>query len=328
MIVVEELTKRFGERDAVQNISFTVDRGEILGFLGPNGAGKTTTMRILTCYFPPTSGRAEVAGFDVTKDSLEVRKRVGYMPENVPLYHDMPVETYLGFVADVKGVNARERRKHVEAILDETSLTEVRDYPISKISRGFRQRVGLAQALVGNPDVLILDEPTVGLDPKQVVEIRTLIKSLAERSTVILSTHIMQEVEMMCSRVIIIDKGQIREKGEVANLRARMAQGGLAEVLVQGATLSALSSSLGKVTGVGEISETGKDGDATRYQIALTGSRSVMADIAATIIGKEWKLLELRQKADSLEDIFIRVVSGDSSSAVASPSAAEKKEAS
>jgi ABC-2 type transport system ATP-binding protein len=194
MIVVEKLTKRFGDRDVVHDISFNVDRGEILGFLGPNGAGKTTTMRVLTCYFPPTSGRAEVAGFDVQKNSLEVRKHVGYMPENVLLYGDMPVESYLHFVSDVKGVSGRERRKHVEEIMDETSLTEVRDYPISKISRGFRQRVGLAQAIVGKPQVLILDEPTVGLDPKQIIEIRALIRKLASRATVILSTHIMQEV--------------------------------------------------------------------------------------------------------------------------------------
>lgn len=332
MIVVDKLTKRFGDRDVVRDVSFTVERGEILGFLGPNGAGKTTTMRMLTCYFPPTSGRAQVAGFDIVDDSLQVRKRVGYMPENVPLYSDLPVASYLGFVADVKGVSARERRKHLEAIIDETSLREVRDYPIGKISRGFRQRVGLAQAIVGNPDVLILDEPTVGLDPRQIVEIRSLIRNLASRSTVILSTHIMQEVESLCSRVIIIDSGKIREVDTVDSIRARMGEGGLVEIVVQGAALATITETLTKINGVNQVVDVGAEGEARRYQVKTNGSRALLGDIAATVVNAGWRLQELQQKADSLESIFIRVVSQPDAETAddgqdAAPAASEKKEA-
>lgn len=331
MIVVDKLTKRFGDRDVVRDVSFTVERGEILGFLGPNGAGKTTTMRMLTCYFPPTSGRAQVAGFDIVDNSLQVRKHVGYMPENVPLYNDLPVEAYLGFVADVKGVSARERRKHVDAIIDETSLGEVRDFPIGKISRGFRQRVGLAQAIVGNPDVLILDEPTVGLDPRQIVEIRALIRNLASRSTVILSTHIMQEVESLCGRVIIIDCGKIREVDTVDNIRTRMAEGGLVEIVVQGATLPAITDALTKIDGVKQVVEVATEDDARRCQVMTSGSRALLGDIAATIVKSGWSLHELQQKADSLESIFIRVVSKQETDPVdeapSATAASEKKEA-
>jgi ABC-2 type transport system ATP-binding protein len=309
MIVVENLTKRFGERDAVHDISFNVERGEILGFLGPNGAGKTTTMRILTCYFPPSSGRAEVAGFDVMKDSIEVRKRTGYMPENVPLYMDMPVEAYLGFVADVKGVPARERRKQIDEVIDETSLTEYRDYPIGKISRGFRQRVGLAQAIIGRPDVLILDEPTVGLDPRQIKEIRSLIRNLASRATVILSTHIMQEVEALCNRVIIIDRGTIREIDTPANLRSRMAQSTTVEVVIGGGDPSKVTEVLGKITGVNGVRPLDKENEATRYLLEIARDIDVRATVASTVVRAEWSLLELKRASVSLEDVFMHVVS-------------------
>lgn len=329
MIVVDKLTKRFGDRDVVRDVSFTVERGEILGFLGPNGAGKTTTMRMLTCYFPPTSGRAQVAGFDVVDDSLQVRKRVGYMPENVPLYNDLTVEAYLRFVADVKGVDARERRKHVDEVMGETALLDVRDYPIGKISRGFRQRVGLAQAIVGKPDVLILDEPTVGLDPRQIVEIRALIRNLASRSTVILSTHIMQEVESLCGRVIIIDGGKIREVDTVDNIRTRMAEGGLVEIVVGGATLTSIADALTKLDGVKQVVEVGAEEGARRCQVKTNGSRALLGDIATTIVKAGWSLQELRQMADSLESIFIRVVSQTdlSDDAPASTAGSETKEA-
>jgi ABC-2 type transport system ATP-binding protein len=209
LIEVQDLTKIFGERTAVDHVSFAVNKGEILGFLGPNGAGKTTTMRILTGYMPATSGTARVAGFDVADDSMEVRRHIGYLPENPPLYPDMTVGSYVDFVARIKGVPAERREKSVSDALDKTNIGDKRDELIKRLSRGYKQRVGLAQAVVHDPDVIILDEPTVGLDPKQIIEVRHLIKSLAGSHTIILSTHILPEVSMTCDRVVIINKGKI-----------------------------------------------------------------------------------------------------------------------
>src|SRR3989338_853397 len=220
MIEVENLTKEYGEFRAVDNISFSVEKGEILGFLGPNGAGKTTVMRILTCFFPPTKGRAIVAGFNCFEDSLNVRKRIGYLPERVPLYEDMKVSDYLRFVAAIKGTPAKEVKRQVEKVMDDCSLSDVSNKLIKAVSRGYRQRVGIAQALVNDPEVLILDEPTVGLDPKQIKEIRKLIKDLAGRHTVILSTHILPEVSILCGRVIIINKGKVVAVDRPENLAA------------------------------------------------------------------------------------------------------------
>ncbi len=209
MIEVENLTKYYGDRPAIDNITFRVEKGEILGFLGPNGAGKTTTMRILAGFFPPTSGIARVAGYDVVNNSIDVRRRIGYMPETIPLYKDMRVKEYLEFVAEVKGVPRKRRKSKIEKAMKECGTTEVYHRLIGKLSKGFQQRVGLAQALLHDPEVLILDEPTIGLDPKQIIEIRQLIKSLAGERTIILSTHILPEVSMTCQRVIIINEGKI-----------------------------------------------------------------------------------------------------------------------
>ena len=209
MIKVENLTKSYGNFQALKGVSFTVKKGEILGFLGPNGAGKTTTMRILTCFFPATSGKASIAGYDVFEESLEVRKRIGYLPENVPLYPEMKVTDYLKFVAGVKGVSRKAINERVSVVMEECVLTHMSHKLVGQLSKGYRQRVGIAQALVNEPDVLILDEPTVGLDPKQIIEIRKLIKGLAGRRTVILSTHILPEVSMTCQRVIIINDGRV-----------------------------------------------------------------------------------------------------------------------
>ncbi len=205
MIEVESLTKRYGRATAVDGVSFRVERGEILGFLGPNGAGKTTTMRILTCYLPPTEGTARVAGYDVFAQPMEVKRRVGYLPETPPLYPDMSVRDYLEFCARIKGVPGKERRGRVADAIEKCRVGDVRDKLIAKLSKGYRQRVGLAQAILHNPDVLILDEPTSGLDPKQIIETRELIRSLAGSHTVILSTHILPEVSMTCGRVVIIN---------------------------------------------------------------------------------------------------------------------------
>jgi len=218
LIEVKDLTKTFGERNAVDHVSFVVNKGEILGFLGPNGAGKTTTMRILTGFLPATSGTARVAGFDVFNDSLEVRKRIGYLPENPPLYMDMTVSSYLDFVARIKNVPAERRKARIDDAMEKTNIQDKRHELIKRLSRGYKQRVGLAQALVHDPEVIILDEPTVGLDPKQIIEVRHLIKGLAGSHTIILSTHILPEVSMTCDRVVIINRGRIAAIDTPANL--------------------------------------------------------------------------------------------------------------
>src|SRR3989442_5733486 len=213
MIEVKNLTKHYGSITAVRDVSFNVAPGEIVGFLGPNGAGKTTTMRILACFMPASGGSARVAGYDVFRESMDVRRRIGYLPENVPLYPDLPVAAYLEFVAEVKGVGRSERKRRVAEAMERCLITDVQSRLIGKLSKGYRQRVGLAQAIINDPHVLILDEPTIGLDPKQITEIRSLIKSLAGEHTVILSTHILPEVSMLCAGVIIINKGVIVAQG-------------------------------------------------------------------------------------------------------------------
>src|SRR5437016_10529496 len=218
MIEVERLTKSYGPLTAIRDVSFSVAPGEIVGFLGPNGAGKSTTMRILSCFMPASGGTAVVAGYDVFRESMEVRRRIGYLPENVPLYTDMRVAAYLDFVAEVKGVGRTERRRRVADVMDRCMVSDVQNRLIGKLSKGYRQRVGVAQAIVSDPEVLILDEPTIGLDPKQITEIRSLIKSLAGQHTVILSTHILPEVSMVCGAVIIINKGGIVAQGPIDTL--------------------------------------------------------------------------------------------------------------
>src|SRR6476646_4229893 len=225
MIKVEGLTKRYARTLAVDNISFEVEKGQIVGFLGPNGAVKTTTMRILTCFLPPTSGTAQVAGFDVLEQPLEVKKRIGYLPENPPLYPEMSTTEYLNFVGSLKGLSGAELRQRVDYVSDRCAIADVKDKLLGKLSKGYRQRVGLAQAIIHNPDVLILDEPTAGLDPKQINETRDLIKSLAGDHTIVLSTHILPEVEQTCERVIIIAKGKLVATDSVANLQHRASGG-------------------------------------------------------------------------------------------------------
>ena len=222
MIEVEHLSKVFNGRKAVDDVSFYVGKGEVLGFLGPNGAGKTTTMRILTCYMPSTEGTARIAGFDVFEESLEVRKRIGYLPENPPIYSEMTVDSYLSFVAKIKGTPSGQRKAQISKVVEECSLGDVRRRIVGKLSKGYKQRVGLAQALLNNPEVLILDEPTIGLDPKQIHEVRALIKSLASTRTVILSTHILPEVSMTCNRVVIINKGKVVAMDTPEGLAAQM----------------------------------------------------------------------------------------------------------
>lgn len=320
MVRVENVTKQFGDVRAVDGLSFDVCEGEVLGFLGPNGAGKTTAMRILTCYFPPTSGRVSIGGFDVVRDSDEVRRIVGYMPEHVPLYREMTVEEALDFVAHAKGYRRHERAKFVNAVVEETGLGEVRRRLIGHLSKGFRQRVGLAQALIGDPKVLILDEPTVGLDPRQIAEVRNLIKNMAGRRTVILSTHILPEVQMTCSRVVIINQGKIAASGTPQKLTTQMRSGATLVVKVVAPACSA-QEALAALPNVRQVRLEGQEAAAEdspemsrlcQFQVE-TGSISpdVNSTIAETIVRRGWRLLELYETGMSLEEIFLRVIASD-----------------
>ncbi len=307
MIEVEHLTKSYGQARAVNDISFKVEKGEILGFLGPNGAGKTTTMRILTGYLPATGGTARVAGYDVFEDSMEVRKRIGYLPETPPLYPDMSVSDYLAFVARIKGVDAGDVSKSVEEAMRMTNLTERKDWLIKKLSRGFKQRVGIAQAIVHNPDVVILDEPTVGLDPNQIKEVRHLIKGLAGDHTIILSTHILPEVEMTCDRVVIINKGKIAAIDTTENLTSQMKGGERVRLIVRGDG-EALRRSLGAVEGVSKVEvESIENNDGLSAVVESDQGLDLRGKIAASVVGGGFELLELRAVSLSLEDIFMQL---------------------
>ncbi len=312
VIEVEHLTKRYGDTVAVEDISFRVERGEILGFLGPNGAGKTTTMRILTGYLPATAGTVRVAGFDVAEQSLEARRRIGYLPEQPPLYPDMTVTGYLDFVARIKGVPASERRSRVDAAIAMTHLGEYRHELIKRLSRGYRQRVGLAQALVHDPEVVILDEPTVGLDPKQIIEVRHLIKKLRGNHTVILSTHILPEVSMTCDRVIIINKGRIAAVDTPANLTAQLRGGHLVRLELRG-DRNGLEQTLRQIPGVRQVSiEALPDGGRMRVAVETEPGSDLRSRIAAAVVGRGWELYELRAVSLTLEEIFLRLTTEES----------------
>src|ERR1700740_3110479 len=271
MIRVQELTKRYARNTAVDRISFEVQKGQIVGFLGPNGAGKTTTMRVLTCFLPPTSGTVTVAGFDVLEQPLEVKKRIGYLPETPPLYPEMDTAHYLTFFGKLKGLSGAQLRKQVDYALERCAAADVKNKLLGKLSKGYRQRVGLAQAIIHNPDVLILDEPTAGLDPKQINETRDLIKSLAGDHTIILSTHILPEVEQTCEQVIIISKGKLVATDSVSNLRARGrgAESVLVEVGSRDGTLDAIAvqERLGKVAGVSQVTFKEKRANGSAFEV-------------------------------------------------------------
>ncbi|MGB7081876.1 MAG: ABC transporter ATP-binding protein [Candidatus Acidiferrales bacterium] len=311
MIEVQGLTKAYGEKTAVDNISFSVNKGEILGFLGPNGAGKTTTMRVLTGYLPATQGTAKIAGFDVFDDSMEVRRRIGYLPENPPLYLDMTVADYLDFVARIKNVPAEKRAQRVEAATEMTKIADKRGELIKRLSRGYRQRVGLAQAIVHDPDVIILDEPTVGLDPKQIIEVRHLIKGLAGSHTIILSTHILPEVSMTCDRVIIINNGKIVAVDTPENLTLQLKGGERIRVEAQ-APEQALRDTLQKIQGAQkvQVDSVGSGGRMTAVVEARQG-QDLRSQIAAKIVGQGWPLYELRGENLSLEEIFLQLTTED-----------------
>jgi ABC-2 type transport system ATP-binding protein len=310
VIEVQHLTKRYGRFTAVDDVSFRVERGEILGFLGPNGAGKTTTMRILTGYMPATEGKAIVAGFDVFDQPIEAKRRTGYLPETPPLYHDMTVADYLSFVAKIKGVPPGERKERIRSIMVKTRIDDVASKLCSRLSKGYKQRVGLAQALIHNPDVLILDEPTAGLDPKQIIETRQLIKDLAGDHTIILSTHILPEVSQTCQRVVIISKGRVVAVDTPDNLTARLRGSETLYVQIDAGGTDALAS-LGRVAGVTRVVEADRRSSIVGYEVESEQGRDIRRDLARTVVTSGWGLLELRPMRMSLEEIFLSLTTED-----------------
>jgi ABC-2 type transport system ATP-binding protein len=315
MIKVDGLSKRYGRTLAVDNISFEVQKGQIVGFLGPNGAGKTTTMRILTCFLPPTAGAAQVAGFDVVNQPLEVKKRVGYLPENPPLYAELDVEGYLAFVGKLKGIRRADLKARIDDACERCAITDVRKTIIGKLSKGYRQRVGLAQAIIHNPDVLVLDEPTSGLDPKQIIETRTLIKHLAGEHTIILSTHILPAVEQVCEQVIVINKGQLVTIDSLDNLMQRM-QGAEAVVVEIGARDGPLDAAqaqhkLEQVSGVGRVALTESANGRAAFEITSTPGRSIRTELARAVLEAGWQLQALRPAARNLEEVFLELTKAE-----------------
>lgn len=300
MIQVERLTKYYGNQPAVQDLSFHADKGEILGFLGPNGAGKTTTMRILTSYMPPTSGRASIAGFDVIDESLQAREHIGYLPETVPLYPELTVSEYLRFMGGLRKVE--DLAANIEKTLKLVSLNDRADHFIGSLSKGMRQRLGLAQALIHKPDVLILDEPTIGLDPAQIIEVRELIKSVGEDRTVLLSTHILSEAQQVCDRVLIINKGRIVAEDTPDNLQTQLSGGERLKVIVDGDSSKA-SKLVKGLEGIADVNDEGRGS----LEILTNSEMDQRAMIARALIENGFDLLELRSVGYSLEDIFLKL---------------------
>lgn len=307
MIEVDNISKSYGGRKAVDGISFRVEKGEVLGFLGPNGAGKTTTMRILTCYMPATEGTARIAGYDVFEQSIEVRKRIGYLPENPPLYPEMTVDSYLHFVARIKGTKSGQRKSQVDDAIEKCNLGDVKKRVIGKLSKGYRQRVGFAQALLNNPEVLILDEPTIGLDPKQIHEVRALIKSLASAHTIILSTHILPEVSMTCNRVVIINKGKVLAMDTPEGLAGQMKGAERISLTVDGPQEAVCEKFLG-IDGVLSVQSNDEGGQYPVYTVDCNLETDLRRDLAAAVVNQGWGLLDLRSIPMSLEDVFINLV--------------------
>ena len=310
MIQVEGLSKRYARHVAVNNISFSVNKGDIVGFLGPNGAGKTTTMRILTCFMPPTAGKATVANFDVFEQPFEVKKHIGYLPETPPVYGEMSVEDYLTFVARLKNMAGSDIKRRTGEVMERCAVADVRGKLISKLSKGYRQRVGLAQAIIHNPEVLILDEPTSGLDPKQINETRELIKSLAGEHTIILSTHILPEVEAVCEKVIIINKGQVVATDSVENLKNRAGLGSATQVQVENAgdmDPAAVRQRLEQVPGVSKVLDRVTSGPRYLFEIESLQGRNARPDIARAIVHAGWNLVELKSSTLTLEEVFLEL---------------------
>jgi len=329
MITVNNLTKRYARKTAVDDVSFNIEKGQIVGFLGPNGAGKTTTMRMLTCFMPPTSGSASVAGYDIVENPLEVKRSIGYLPETPPLYPEMRTGEYLEFVGKLKGLRGAELSQRVDYVLDRCAVADMREKVLGKLSKGYRQRVGLAQAIIHNPQVLILDEPTAGLDPKQINDTRDLIKGLAGDHTIILSTHILPEVEQTCEQVIIINNGKLVTTDSVNHLQSRARGAGSVLVEVAGRTdaldTALIQRRLESVSGVLRVTHKGTRENRSTFEVEGKTDRAIRGDLARAVVESGWDLNELRTAAVSLEDIFLQLTSADA--AVAQTSAAGKASA-
>jgi gliding motility-associated transport system ATP-binding protein len=304
MIEVQNLTKRYGDLVAIDNVSFRVERGEILGFLGPNGAGKTTTMRIITGYMAPTEGMVRVADFDVLEDPMKAKRHIGYLPENPPLYNDMTVEGYLDFIADLKKVPGKNRKSKIDLTMARCGIADVRKRLIGNLSKGYRQRIGIAQAIVHDPAVLVLDEPTIGLDPKQIIEIRHLIKSLAGERTVILSTHILPEVTMTCTRVVIINEGKIVLEESLESLSQRV-EGSQFLFLKTSYRSDGIKEKILSLSNVSHVTENASG----EFIIQTKGAEDIREELAKTVVQNGWGLLEMRPLTHALEDVFLRVIS-------------------
>jgi ABC-2 type transport system ATP-binding protein len=312
LITVENLSKRYATKTAIEGMSFQVEKGEILGFLGPNGAGKTTTMRIITGYMPASEGTVRVDGYDVFDNPLDVRRRIGYLPENPPLYLEMTVTGYLRFVAKIKGVPKDKIHQEVARVMERASIADVKERIIAKLSKGYKQRVGIAQALLNDPPVLILDEPTIGLDPKQIHEVRELVKDLAGQHTVVLSTHILPEVEQTCHRVIIIDRGKIVAVDTPQNLRLQLQGAERVSIEVQGPA-SDIISKLKAMPGVVNIQKIAENDSRHRLQVEGELRKDIRSDLARTIVQNGWGLYELQSATMSLEDIFLKLTTAEES---------------
>ncbi len=307
MIEVKDLSKKYGSFQALDKVSFKVEKGEVVGFLGPNGAGKTTTMRILTGYFPPTSGVVKIGGYNILEDSLAIRKMIGYLPENNPIYLDMDVEDFLKFIASLKNVAKEKKPKHLKKIIEVCGLDEVKRSRIKSLSKGYKQRVGIAQALIGDPEYLIMDEPTIGLDPKQIIEIRELIKNLGKEKTIILSTHILPEVSVTCSRVIIISRGKIVAEDTPDNLENKVS--GVAKVLLTikgpGDSIKTILTGIDGVINVNILKM--HQGDLIDIEVESQKNIDVRSKLAQVVVGNNWHLLEMRREVLGLEEIFLKL---------------------
>jgi ABC-2 type transport system ATP-binding protein len=326
MIEVQNLTKRYGPVTAVDNVTFRAEAGEILGFLGPNGAGKTTTMRVITGYMPATEGKVSVAGYDVFEKPIEAKRRTGYLPETPPLYPDMAVREYLTFVAKIKGVPRKEMASRVQEVMKRTRVDDMASRHCGKLSKGYRQRVGLAQAILHNPEVLVLDEPTAGLDPKQIIETRQLIRELGGSHTIVLSTHILPEVSQTCQRVVIINKGKVVAVDTPDNLTARL-RGSETMYLQVAAPADALDSALTGIAGVTRVAVTRGREDVLDVEVDSEKGRDVRRELAAVIVNRGWGLLELRPMRMSLEDIFLSLTTEETPAGGASLPAETSAEA-
>lgn len=307
MIEVENLTKFYGPLPALRQVSFSVDQGEVVGFLGPNGAGKTTTLRILTCFMPPTSGTARVAGLDCQQHSLEVRAKIGYLPENVPLYLDMTTRRFLGFAAASKGVPRSRSRKEIDRVMEVCAITSVADRIIAHLSKGYRQRIGIAQALINDPPILILDEPTIGLDPTQIIEIRSLIKKLGTERTIILSSHILPEVSQICQRILVINNGLIVATDTPANLTTQLQRNQQVYLEVEGPKPEVMDK-INAMAGVLTIKPANGE---SSYLIESRRGQDLRPELARTVVGNGWQLRELKLQDLSLEDIFMQLVTDE-----------------